>query len=144
MHHPFIALALVGSSVLAVTACGSDDTTDGLAGQDEWCTVVGEVDDVLASTDPSEDFAAAKSASERVNGDVRELIASIDVVDESVRDDVGETLQFVADFTAAIADASDQGAAEAALVPIFESLPEGGDETSRAWILETCGVDISD
>ncbi len=145
MRNSITVLTLVGSSLLALSACGSDDGSDGIAGEQEWCATIGDVDDLLASADSIDDFADARAVYEQAGGDVQRLIAAVDVVDESVRSDVTTTLQWVAELTSAIADAPDEAAADAALAPFFESFPGTDDRLpGDAWILETCGVDIND
>ncbi len=145
MRHSLRALALVGSSLIALSACGSDDSADNVDGRAAWCATIDDVDGLLASSDADgSEFASRQAIYEQVNGEVEELIAGVETVDESARDDVTNTLEFVADLTAAIVDAPDEAAADAALVPIFESLPEGDGLPGHGWILETCGVDIND
>ncbi len=60
-----------------------------------------------------------------------------------VRAAVDETVAMTLEFSAAIAEAADEAAAEAALAPLFESSPEARSRPPL-WILDTCGVDIDD
>ncbi len=146
MRSSLIILALAGSSLLTLSACGSDDDSGGgIYTREDWCDGIGEVDDLLAEADSIDDFAEGQAVYEEVNGQVEDLIDGVDVVDESVRTDVTATFQWVADLTAALSDAPDEAAAEAALTPFFESFPGEEDSLGGAtWILGTCGVDIND
>ena len=145
MRHSLIALAIVGPSLIVLSACGSDESPDTLDDQATWCAGIEEVDGVLASADTDgSDFVSRQAIYEQVNEEVQHLIAGVDVVDESVRAAVTTTLEFVADLTAAIVDAADEAAADAALAPLFESLPDAEGMPGDAWIFETCGVDIND
>ena len=113
----------------------------GIGSRDEWCAVVGEVDGLFAASDEEEEFAAQQGIVENARRLLTQLGASTEFVDESVRADVEETVAMTLEFSAAIAGAADESAAEAALAPLYESSPEGEEEAS-AWILDTCGVDI--
>ncbi len=115
----------------------------GIASQDEWCTVVGEVDELFAANDEEEEFAVQQGIFENARRLLTQLSASTEYVDDSARADVEGTVLMTVEFSAAIAGAADEAAAEAALAPLFESSPEGEEEAS-AWILDTCGVDIDD
>lgn len=113
----------------------------GIASQQEWCAVVGEVDELFAASDEEEEFATQQGIVENARRLLTQLSASTEFVDDSVRADVDETVAMALGFSAAIAQAADEAAAEAALAPLYESSPEGEEEAS-AWILGTCGVDI--
>jgi hypothetical protein len=113
----------------------------GIASQEEWCAVVGEVDELFAASDEEEEFATQQGIVENARRLLTQLSASTEFVDDSARADVDETVAMALGFSAAIAQAADEAAAEAALAPLYESSPEGEEEAS-AWILDTCGVDI--
>lgn len=115
----------------------------GIGSQDEWCAVVGEVDELFAANDEEEEFATQQGIVENARRLLKQLSASTEFVDDSVRADVDETVAMTLEFSAVIAQAADEAAAEAALAPLFESAPEG-EEDAAAWILDTCGVDIDD
>jgi hypothetical protein len=113
----------------------------GIAGQEEWCAVVGEVDELFAASDEEAEFATQQEIVENARRLLTQLSASTEFVDDSVRADVDETVAMALGFSAMIAQAADEAAAEAALAPLYESSPEGQEEAS-AWILDTCGVNI--
>ena len=95
----------------------------------------------LSASDEEEEFTAQQGIVENARRLLTQLSASTEFVDDSARADVDETVAMTLEFSAAIAQAADEAAAEAALAPLFESSPEGEEEAS-AWILDTCGVDI--
>lgn len=113
----------------------------GIGSQDEWCAVVGEVDELFAANDEEEEFATQQGIVENARRLLTQLSASTEFVDDSVRADVDETIATALNYSAAIAQAADEAAAEAALAPLYEPSPEGAEEAS-SWILDTCGVDI--
>ncbi len=115
----------------------------GIASQEEWCAVVGEVDELFSANDEEEEFATQQGIVENARRLLTQLSASTEFVDDSVRADVDETVAMTLEFSAALAGAADEAAAEAALAPLFGSSPEG-EEAAAAWILDTCGVDIDD
>ncbi len=113
----------------------------GIGSQDEWCAVAGEVDELFSANDEEEEFATQQGIVENARRLLTQLSASTEFVDDSVRADVDETVAMTLEFSAALAGAADEAAAEAALAALFESSPEG-EEAASAWILDTCGVDI--
>ncbi len=114
----------------------------GIASQDEWCAVVGEVDELFVANDEEEDFAVQQSIVENERRLLTQLDASTEFVDESVRSDVEDTIAISLEFSEAIAQAADEPAAEAALATFYESSADGS-EAAAEWILDTCGVDIN-
>ena len=108
----------------------------GIESQDEWCAVVGEVDELFSASDEEEEFTAQQGIVENARRLLTQLSASTEFVDDSARADVAETVAMTLEFSAAIVQAADEAAAEAALAPLFESSPEGEEEAS-AWILDT-------
>ncbi len=97
----------------------------GIGRLDEWCAVVGEVDELFAAGDEAAEFATQQRTFENARLLLAQLSASTEFVDDSVRADVVETVAMTLEFSAAIAQAADEAAAEAALAPLFESSPEG-------------------
>ncbi len=116
----------------------------GIESQDEWCAVVGELDDLFAATDETADFPTQQAGSENARRLIAQLTAATDHVDESARAAVAQTLAFVEQLTEAIVQSSDEAAADAALTPVFESMSEVDGQPATAWILDTCDVDIDD
>jgi len=115
----------------------------GIESQDEWCAVVGEVDELFAANDEDAEFATQQGIFENARRLLTQLSASTEVVDDSARADVEETVSMTMEFSAVIAQAADEASAEAALAPLFESSPDGEAEAA-AWIMDTCAVDIDD
>ena len=105
----------------------------GIGSQDEWCAVVGEVDELFAANDEEEEFAVQQSIVENERRLLTQLNASTEFVDESVRADVEETIAISLDFSEAIAQAADEAAAEAAVATFYES-SAGVPETAATWI----------
>ena len=145
MRYSISLMVLAASSMLALAACGSDDDTAGIDSEEAWCATMVELDGLMDSENSTDDFAAEQAVYKQANDEVQLLITDIDVVDESVRSDIRATLEWVGGITAALSDAPDETAADAALAPFFESFPGDDDSLGGApWILDTCGVDIND
>jgi hypothetical protein len=110
---------------------------------DEWCAVVGEVDELFTQADTGgEEFVVRQV----IYGNVRRLMAQLtdglDVVDADDRDTVAAAIETGSQISAAFADAADEHAADDVLEEIFGT--EGADTMAEAagWIDETCGVDV--
>jgi hypothetical protein len=127
----------------ALDVSGTVTVEVGIGSQEEWCAVVDELDALFAANDEEGEFAAQQAIVENARRLLTQLSASTEFVDESVRAEVEETVAMTLEFSAAIAGAPDEAAAEAALAPLYESSPEG-EEIAAAWISDTCGVDIND
>ena len=77
------------------TALDITDTvkvTVGIGDQSEWCSVIGEVDELFAASDEEAEFRAQQGTFENVRRLLAELSASTEFVDDSVRGDVDETV----------------------------------------------------
>lgn len=114
----------------------------GVDTEDEWCSVVGEVDALFESVDnSSDDFATKKLGYEAIRRLLSQLSSAIDLVDEDARPDVHASLAFGANVAVAFTTAADVEEAEEALAPLFDGIDEG--LPGAAWVLETCEVDIN-
>ena len=124
----------------------SDSTTItvGVESREDWCKVIGEVDDLFTTTeaDAEADFAARKIAYENVRRLITQLEEGISHVDADAREFVVASLSQSKAIASAYADATDQAAAEQALsVIVAENPTESGP--GAPWILEHCQVDIA-
>lgn len=114
----------------------------GVDSLDEWCAVVGQVDEMFETVDGSDDeFAVKQLGYEGIRRLIAQLRAALEFVDEDARVDVGVSLAWASDVVTALVRALDETAAEATVVPIFEQMTEGA-LPGADWILEGCGVDI--
>ena len=114
----------------------------GVDNADEWCAVVGQVDELFTTVDGSDDeFPAKQLGYEGIRRLVAQLRAGIEYVDEDARSDVGASLAWVTDLVNTLIWARDMAEAETLLEPIFERMQDG--LPGAEWILENCGVDIN-
>lgn len=110
---------------------------------DEWCAVVGEVDDLFLDLDNSpDDFATKQPGYENARRLVAQLQASLDLVDADQREVVTTALNWAGHLTEILSTAADEADAEAQLAPIFEEPDQ--IEPADAWIEQECGISISD
>ena len=118
--------------------------TVGVETRDEWCGVVKEVDDLFLAADTSEEEYAVRQGQ---YGSIQRLIAQLtdadDQIDASVRADVLSALEQASEIAGTVAAASDEAAADAALMDTYGSEGAQPSAAASAWILDTCGVDIN-
>jgi Aerobic-type carbon monoxide dehydrogenase, large subunit CoxL/CutL homologs len=149
-HRRVRTAALIAALVPIGAACGTDDdasaVTDAEVPTDveHWCAVLADID--AAFTDGginSDDFATARAAAEDIRVLFTQLREGIDVVDATARDAVAVEIGYGLDFTTAYADADDFAGA---IKPLQQLAPGDGAQgaAGRAWILDHCGVDVSD
>ncbi len=128
---------------VALAATDTVSVTVGITTRDQWCAVVGEVDDLFLKADTdAEEFTVRRVGYENIRRLLLQLTDGIDQVDAAARPDVAESLAFGTTIAAAFADATDADAAEAALQEIFGAEGVQSDTPGAAWILDACGVDI--
>jgi hypothetical protein len=114
----------------------------GITSRDQWCQVVGEVDELFTATDTSDDEFAVKQASyETIRRLLAQLTGAMDQVDADARDGVATGLEFASAIAAALAGADTPAAAEQELEPLFETRADSAD-LAQPWILSNCGIDI--
>lgn len=134
----------VGDGVHTATDATSTVSVNvGITDREGWCTVVGQVDQMLNSESGEGDFAAQKAFFGNVGRLLTQLRSGAEHVDAAERDNVAAALDFVQMFVDVIANAEDQAEAEANAAPIWE-LGEDPAAAAQPWILEECGVDIGD
>ncbi len=143
--HTRIALAVVALGALAA-ACGDDDdssaTGAGISSRQEWCDIVGQVDDLFSQTDSSSDpFEVKQEGYAEIVDLTDQLIAGLEHTDPDAAADLEVTVQFAADVAGAFVEADDVSQAEQALEPIFAGAPNQ-ELPGAVWISENCGVDI--
>ena len=117
--------------------------TVGVENRQDWCGVVGEVDELFTTTDNSSDEFAVKQAA--YGGIVRliaQLTAAIDEVDEDVRDDVQTALDGASQVAQTWVDSADAAAVEAALGELFSGEGVSTPPAASEWIRDNCNVDI--
>ena len=109
---------------------------------DDWCAVVGEVDELFATTDSSDDdFATKQVAYENIRRLFTQLQASLDLVPADARDAVATTFETAVEFITVFIDAADEADAEEKMAPLWERGIESEDG-AEAYIDETCHVAI--
>lgn len=113
----------------------------GVRSSDDFCAVVGEIDELFESVDnSSDDFATKQIGYENIRRLAEQAKQGVDQIEASARNDVAATVTFAGDLAAALASAESPQAAEAAVAPIFEAVPDG--LPGAEWVLDTCGIDI--
>ena len=113
---------------------------------DEWCAVVGEVDEMFSTTDNSDDdFATKQAAYVNIRRLFAQLQASLDLVPSDQRDVAATALENQVEFITVFATADDEADAEAKLASLWEpdAEAEAAEEVLAAYIGETCGIDIN-
>jgi hypothetical protein len=134
----------VGDGVHVASDLTDTVTVDvGVDNVDEWCSVIGQIDELFATVDGSDDeFAVKQLGYEGIRRLLAQVRTGIEYVDEDARSDVGASLAWATDLVTALVWAHDEAETEALVVPIFERMTQdalpGAD-----WILEHCGVDIN-
>ena len=128
---------------MAMAATDTVTITAGIASQDEWCQVAGEVDVLFEETDNGDaPFADRQLAYENIHRLGEQLDAGIDQVDASARPDVGAAIGAVLELTAAYTAATEETATVDAVMAVLE---KAEDEMAAAavWIDDTCGISIN-
>jgi hypothetical protein len=134
----------VGDGVHIASDLTDTVTVDvGIDSAEEWCAVVGEVDELFSAVDGSDDdFAVKQLGYEGIRRLIAQLRAGLEFVDDDARADVGGSLSWATDLVTTLVWVRDEAETEALLVPIFERMEEGALPGAE-WILEHCGVDIN-
>ncbi|MGK2949041.1 MAG: DUF4399 domain-containing protein [Acidimicrobiales bacterium] len=128
---------------LALDATDTVSVEVGITDRDQWCSVVGEVDELFVAADTEGDeYPVRQVAYENIRRLLTQLSDADEQVDASVRDDVTEAIEFATLLATTFADATDAAAAEATLEEVFGLEGIQGDGTGATWILDECGVDI--
>ncbi len=113
-----------------------------IADQEEFCSVVIEIDEMFDAIDNSSDeFAVKQVGYENIRRLAMQLESALDFVDAADRDDLVATVSFISALSTAFVDAVDEMEAEQALVPVFESVSE--ELPGTEWIQTNCGIDIA-
>lgn len=128
---------------VALEATDTVSVTVGITDRDQWCSVVGEIDELFTAADTGGDeFPVRQVAYENVRRLFSQLTDAIDQVDADARADVADSIVFGTTIATAFVDAEDADAAEAALQAIFGTEGVQSDGPGATWILDNCGVDI--
>lgn len=119
--------------------------TVAISDQDEWCSVMAELDELIESLDVSDDdFAAQQVGWENSDRLAAQLLAGIDHVDPAAADDVAMALGLASDMAAAVSEASDADTAMAAVDTVSEAAVDLDEIPGQLWIEDTCGIDLED
>ena len=128
--------AHVASDVTVTVEVGIDD-------QEQWCSVVEQIDARFDGVDSSDDEFAVKQADYAGIGRLLDqLISGLTHVEAGVRADVRGAAERAQVITDALVDAADEAEAEANLEAVFATEEPSGADAAAAWILDTCDVDI--
>jgi hypothetical protein len=115
----------------------------GITDRDEWCAVVGEVDELFTDADTGgAEFAVRQVAYEGVRRLMAQLSDAIDQVDVDVRDDVADEIEFGATLATVFLEAQDEQAAARGIEEAFGQEGFQSDGPGSTWILENCDIDI--
>jgi hypothetical protein len=131
--------------LIVLAACASDGGAAGggtIDDREEWCAVIGEVDEQFAEVDSSDDDFEVKQAEyARLAVLIADLNAGIAVVDASDRNAVRTSLGQASRITRAIVAAKNEQDAGRRLESIFA---EGEERIADGapWILANCGIEI--
>ncbi len=109
---------------------------------DEWCAVVGEVDELFTTTDNSSDEFPVKQVSyENIGRLLAQLEDGLDLVEDAARPAVATSVDWATRLTDAFVAATDEQDAGRLLEPLFATSEEDSG-AGAPWILDTCGIDI--
>jgi len=115
----------------------------GVDNADEWCSVIGQIDELFTTVDGSDDeFAVKQLGYEGIRRLLAQVRAGLEFVDADAQADVGSSLAWATDLVTALVWARDEAETEALVEPIFERMTEGA-LPGADWILQHCGVDIN-
>ena len=140
-------MTLVAVAATLVVSCDDDDrstatTTGGLSTLEEWCTMIGDVDEQFAAADNGDgDFASKRPAYANIRQSISTLNDSIGLVPLDARDDVSAALEFAGSMAAVLSESETIEEAEKNMEPLF-AVEEDPIAGAQPWILETCQVDI--
>jgi len=136
--------AVVGLLVITASCNGNDDEGVAVGDQEEWCDAVAEVDLLFAEGEiNSDDFDLARRAAEDIGERLTELRAGVDQLDPDVRTSVNAEIDFGLAFTTAFVEADDYESAMVELQRLSSGDASDG-AVGRAWVLDNCGVDMTD
>ena len=132
----------------AHTALALTDTvsvTVAISDRDEWCEVMGELDELIESLDVGEDeFAAQQVGWENSGRLAAQLAAGIEHVDAAAAENVAVALGLAGVMADAVTEASDADSAMAAVDAVFEAAADLDEIPGQTWIEDTCDIDLED
>jgi hypothetical protein len=116
----------------------------GITSLDEWCDVIGEVDELFEVMDTSEDeFAVLQIGYENIRRLIAQLDDGLDHLPAGARDDLDATLDFVTEFVTALTTAEDEATAYATVDSLFTGIAAGEELPGSEWVAERCDVDVN-
>ncbi len=124
----------------ALDATDTVTVTIDITGAEQWCAVVGELEDLFDSVDASDDpFEVKQLGYENVQRLFAQLSAGVSHLDADIREAIQADIAFGSSIATAFIEASDLAAADAALLQIQQDplVVEG-----VAAVNETCDVDL--
>ena len=114
-----------------------------ITSQDEWCSVMDELDQLIESLDLSEEeFAAQQIGWENSGRLAAQLLDGIDQVVADAVDDVAGALALASDMASAVTEAKDADSARASVDAAFEAAIDLDEIPGQTWIEDTCGIDL--
>jgi hypothetical protein len=141
----------------ALDITDSISITVDVTSRDEWCTVMSEVDELMADVDQTEDLAQAQAGFENLGRLLAQLSDRIDLVDDEPESEIGgvtasprghvqASLAFAANIAHAITAAPDWDTAYEEIDALYEADPyDTQTEAPGAdWIENACGIDLED
>lgn len=127
---------------IALDATDTVTVEVGITDVDQWCAVVGEVDELIGVADTSEDeFPVCQDAHENIRRLIAQLADAVDFVDADARDDMASVLELNSAAATAYVQADDEAAAARVLEPLFAEA-EAQFATAEAWVLDASGIVI--
>ena len=117
----------------------------GIDSTDEWCAVIGQLDELLTSTDGSDEELTVKQLG---YANARRLVAQLrdglEYVDDDARAGVDSAMTFVDGLLGTIVAAPDEATLETDVEAVYDSVPADESFPGVEWIRESCGVDVDD
>jgi hypothetical protein len=115
-----------------------------ITSQGEWCTVIGEADELQAEVDTIEEFAAAQVGFENLARLMEQLLAGMEFVDDEVRAELESAVELGRNVARAFVDAADFDDAFDQIESLYEAAGDDEALPGATWVRDTCGVDLED
>ena len=115
----------------------------GVDSLDDWCIVVGQIDELFTETDNSDDdFAVKQLGYENITRLIAQAVAGAEHIDATARDDVLTSIDVADALASTFANAADEFAVADEVTEIFTT--RGDDmELGAPYIADTCGIDVN-
>jgi hypothetical protein len=136
----------VGDGIhLALDVTDSVTIDVGGGSTEEWCAVIGQLDELLTATDGSDDELTAKQLGyANAHRLVAQLRDGLEYVDDDARADVDAAMTFVDELLGVIVAAPDEATLETDVETVYAGVADDESFPGIDWIRDSCGVGVDD